>query len=113
MPNILEITYIPHKFCPEFTIDNLPDDIYPAISEYTGAELFAASEEYSAINIPEEYAKYLGCSSGDAVFKVERETTNTDKNVFEIRTLLALGKKNIITAYITREDVMISLKNEQ
>lgn len=110
VPMLLETAYIPEKYCPHLSSQDLTDSLYSLITEYTGAEPVEAVETYDVATITEKQAKYLQCSAGSPTFKIRRISTNSIGNVFEVSTIIAPGQRNQYQITLKKEDVSVTRK---
>lgn len=105
IPLLLETAYIPVRFCPNLTEEDLTDSLYASISEYTGAMPAEASEIYEAIVLREKDALLLGCSSGAPALRICRTSINSFNEVFEYTIILARGDRNAYQVTLNRNNV--------
>lgn len=109
-PMLLETAYIPQKFCPDLSEEELTDSLYALISDFTGALPMEAVETYDAVLLTEKQAKLLDCMTGAPAFKIQRVSKNTAGEIFETSTIIAPGDKNRYQIALRRDNISYSRK---
>lgn len=105
IPLLLETAYIPVRFCPNLTEEDLTDSLYASISNHTGASPLKASEIYEAVVLREKDALLLDCSSGAPALRICRTSINSFNEIFEYTIIIARGDRNAYQVTLNRNNV--------
>lgn len=93
-PILLETVWVPTRFCPNLTEEQLGGSLYTLISEATGTVAQEARETYEAVCLDATDAGPLGCKRGEPAFVIRRTTLGEDGAAFECSRIVAPGSRN-------------------